>query len=138
MSQIRAPFTQQPFTQQPFTQQPFTQQPFTQQPFTQQPFTQQPFTQQSNPSDPVNSNSTFYLAPSPTPGQSASLRLPGGDRADSVVARQAGGATLTPVRLHQHHRRRPTTGRDASISASPIRSVRSRSRSIRRSGSSTP
>ena len=80
--EIRAPFTQQPFTQQPFTQQPFTQQPFTQQPFTQQPFTQQPFTQQSNPSDPVNSNSTFYLAPSPTPDQSARLRLPGSGRTE--------------------------------------------------------
>ncbi len=99
VSQIRAPFTQQPFTQQPFTQQPFTQQPFTQQPFTQQPFTQQPFTQQSNPSDPVNSNSTFYLAPSPTPDQSARLRLPGSGRTESVAARQAGGAQLTPVRL---------------------------------------
>ena len=87
VSQIRAPFTQQPFTQQPFTQQPFTQQPFTQQPFTQQPFTQQPFTQQSNPSDPVNSNSTFYLAPSPTPGQSARLRLPGSGRSESVAAK---------------------------------------------------
>ncbi len=99
VSQIRAPFTQQPFTQQPFTQQPFTQQPFTQQPFTQQPFTQQPFTQQPSPSDPVNSNSTFYLAPSPAHGQSASLRLPGSGRIERVVARQAGGAELTPIRL---------------------------------------
>ena len=73
VSNIRAPFTQQPFTQQPFTQQPFTQQPFTQQPFTQQPFTQQPFTQQSDPRDPVVSTSTFYLAPSPTPDQTAGL-----------------------------------------------------------------
>ena len=98
VSQIRAPFTQQPFTQQPFTQQPFTQQPFTQQPFTQQPFTQQPFTQQSSPSDPVYSNSTFYLAPSPTPGQSAGLRL-GSGGPDRVAGREPVGATLTPVRL---------------------------------------
>jgi hypothetical protein len=94
VSNIRAPFTQQPFTQQPFTQQPFTQQPFTQQPFTQQPFTQQPFTQQSDPRDPVLSTSTFYLAPSPTPGQTAGLRA-----ADRMLARSASGARLTPVGL---------------------------------------
>ena len=94
VSNIRAPFTQQPFTQQPFTQQPFTQQPFTQQPFTQQPFTQQPFTQQSDPRDPVVSTSTFYLAPSPTPDQTAGLR-----GADRVLARGSSDARLTPVRL---------------------------------------
>ena len=94
VSNIRAPFTQQPFTQQPFTQQPFTQQPFTQQPFTQQPFTQQPFTQQSDPRDPVVSTSTFYLAPSPTPDQTAALRGAG-----RVLARASSDVRLTPVRL---------------------------------------
>jgi hypothetical protein len=94
VSNIRAPFTQQPFTQQPFTQQPFTQQPFTQQPFTQQPFTQQPFTQQSDPRDPVVSTSTFYLAPSPTPDQTAALGSAG-----RVLARASSDVRLTPVRL---------------------------------------
>ena len=92
------PFTQNPFTQNPFTQNPFTQNPFTQNPFTQNPFTQNPFTQNTDPRDPVISNSTFYIAPPATPGQSARAATPrptAPPTVRQVVRREANGQFKT-------------------------------------------
>ena len=69
--EIRAPFTQQPFTQQPFTQQPFTQQPSPSSHSRSSPSPSSRSRSSRIPRDPVLSNSTFYLAPSPTPDQAA-------------------------------------------------------------------
>ena len=104
------PFTQNPFTQNPFTQNPFTQNPFTQNPFTQNPFTQNPFTQNPNPSDPVVSNSTFYLAPPATPEQTSRATVPPGvsdpaagaqlalrDGTENVRLQRVAGGQLAPM-----------------------------------------
>jgi Right handed beta helix region len=97
------PFSQNPFTQNPFSQNPFSQNPFTQNPFSQNPFSQNPFSQNPSPRDPVVTNSTFYLAPPATQGQTARQLLPGATPAAVPEVRQVRAARdtvqLRPARL---------------------------------------
>ena len=109
------PFSQNPFTQNPFSQNPFSQNPFSQNPFSQNPFSQNPFSQNPSPRDPVVSNSTFYLAPPATPGQSARLLAPNalpGAAPDVRLARADGDTLrLRPTRLQGPLPPAPTTYR---------------------------
>jgi hypothetical protein len=80
ISSILNPFTQNPFSQNPFSQNPFSQNPFSQNPFSQNPFSQNPFSQNTSPEDIEVSNSTFYVAPTGSGGQTlAALNVPGPD-----------------------------------------------------------